>query len=59
MQSLSRKNKGIRYLFCVIDLYSKYVFVIPLENKKGISVTNGFNKTIKQSYRKPNKMWVD
>ena len=47
MQSLSRKNKGIRYLLCAIDLYSKYAFVIPLENKKGISVTNGFNKIIK------------
>ena len=47
MQSLSRKNKGIKYLLCVIDLYSKYAFVIPLENKKGISVTNAFNKIIK------------
>ena len=60
MQSLSRKNKGIRYLLCVIiDLYSKYAFVIPIENKKGISVTNGFNKIIKQSNRKLNKIWVD
>ena len=59
MQSLSSKNKGIKYLLCAIDLYSKYAFVIPLENKKGISVTNGFNKIIKQSNRKPNKIWVD
>ena len=59
MQSLSRKNKGIKYLLCAIDLYSKYAFVILLENKKGISVTNGFNKIIKQSNRKPNKIWVD
>ena len=59
MQSLSRKNKGIKYLLCAIDLYSKYAFVIPLENKKGISVTNGFNKIIKQCNRKPNKIWVD
>ena len=59
MQSLSRKNKGMNYLLCAIDLYSKYAFVIPLENKKGISVTNGFNKIIKQSNRKPNKIWVD
>ena len=29
MQSLSRKNKGIKYLLCAIDLYSKYAFVIP------------------------------
>ena len=59
MQSLSRKNKGIKYLLCAIDFYSKYAFVIPLENKKGISVTNGFNKIIKQSNRKPNKISVD
>ena len=59
MQSLSRKNKGIKYLLCAIDLYSKFAVVIPLENKKGISVTNGFNKIIKQSNRKPNKIWVD
>ena len=59
MQSLSRKNKGIKYLLCAIDLYSKYAFVIPLKDKKGISVTNGFNKIIKQSGTKPNKIWVD
>ena len=34
MQSLSRKNKGIKYVLCVIDLYSKYAFVIPLKDKK-------------------------
>ena len=59
MQSLSRKNKGIKYLLCVIDLYSKYAFVIPLKNEKGISIVNAFNKIIKQSNRKPNKIWVD
>ena len=59
MQSLSRKNKGIKYLLCAIDLYSKYAFVIPLKDKKGISIVNAFNKIIKQSNRKPNKRWVD
>ena len=59
MESLSRKNKSIKYLLCVIDLYSKYVFVIPLKDKKGISIVNAFNKIIKQSNRKPNKIWVD
>ena len=59
MQSLSRKNKGIKYLLCAIDLYSKYVLVIPLKDKNGISIVNAFNKIIKQSERKPNKMWVD
>ena len=59
LKSLSRKNKGIKYLLCAIDLYSKYAFVIPLEDKKGISIVNAFNKIIKQSNRKPNKIWVD
>ena len=59
MQSLSRKNKGIKYLLCAIDLYSKYAFVIPLKDKKVISIVNAFNKIIKQSNRKPNKIWVD
>ena len=69
MQSLSRKNKGIKYLLCAIYLYSKYAFVIPLKDKKGISIVNAFNKIIKQPNRrakgtsaqhvKPNKIWVD
>ena len=59
MQSLSRKNKGIKYLLCVKDLYSKYALVIPLKDKKGISIVNTFDKIIKQSERKPNKIWVD
>ena len=59
MQSLSRKNKGIKYLLCAIDLYSKYAFVILLKDKKGISIVNAFNKIIKQSNRKPNKIWID
>ena len=59
MQSLSKTNKGIKYLLRAIDLYSKYAFVVPLKDKKGISVTNGFNKIIKQSGRKPNKIRVD
>ena len=59
MQSLSKKNKGIKYLLCDIDLYTKYAFVIPLKVKKEISIVNAFNKIIKQSNRKPNKIWVD
>ena len=60
MQSLSRKNKGIKYLLCAIDLYSKYAFAVPLKDKKGISIVNAFNKVIKQSNSaKANKIWVD
>ena len=56
---LSKQNKGIKYLLCAIDLYSKYAFVVPLKDNKGISITNAFKKIIKQSGRKPNKIWVD
>ena len=59
MQSLSRKNKGIKYLLCAIDLFSKYAFVVPLKDKKGISINNAFKKIIKQSRKKTNKIWVD
>ena len=56
MQSLSKKNKGI---LCAIDLFSRYAFVVPLKDKKGTSITNAFNKIIKQSNRKPSKIWVN
>ena len=58
-QSLSKKNKGIKYLLCAIDLFSKDAFVVPLKDKIGISIVNAFNKIIKPSNRKPNKIWVD
>ena len=59
MQSLSKKNKSTKYLLCALDLFSKYAFAVPLKDKKGTSITNAFNKIIKQSNRKPNKIWVD
>ena len=40
-------------------MYSNYAFVIPWTDKKGISIVNAFDKIIKQSNRKPNKIWVD
>ena len=58
MQSLSKYNKRIKYLLCAIDLFSKYAWVIPLKDKKGISIVNGFQKIISKG-RKRNKIWVD
>ena len=58
MQSLSKYNKGIKYLLCAIDLFSKYAWVIPLKDKKGTSIVNAFQKIISKG-RKPNKIWVD
>ena len=59
MQLLSKFNKGIKYLLCVIDLFSKYASVVPLKDKKGISIVNAFQSILNESKRKPNKLWVD
>ena len=60
MQLLSRYNKGVRILLCVIDIFSKYAWVIPLKDKKGISILEVLQIILKQSNsRKPNKIWVD
>ena len=58
MQSLSKYNKGIKYLLCAIDLFSKYAWVVPLKGKRGISIVNAFQKIISE-LRKPNKLWID
>ena len=58
MQSLSKYNKGIKYLLCEIDLLSKYLWVVPLKDKRGISIVNAFQKVISEG-RKPDKIWVD
>ena len=52
MQLLSKFNKGFRFLLYVIDIFSKYAWVIPLKDKKGISTVNGFQKILKESNRK-------
>ena len=66
MQSLSKYNKGIKYLLCAIDLFSKYAWVIPIKDKKWTSIVNAFKKMISEKSkaeskqrRKANKIWVD
>ena len=59
MQLISNFNKGFRFLLFVIDIFSKYAWVIPLKDKKGTSIVNAFQKILDISKRKPNKIWVD
>ena len=59
MQLLSKFNKGFRFLLCVIDIFSKYAWVMPLKDKKGISIVNAFKIILTESNRKPDKIWVD
>ena len=59
MQSTSKFHKGFRFLLCVIDIFSKYAWVALLKDKKGVTIFNKFQKILKDSMRKPNKIWVD
>ena len=59
MQLISKFNKGFRVLLCVIDIFSIYAWVVPLKDKKGVSIVNFFQKILDKPARKPNKIWVD
>ena len=59
MQLIGKFNKGFRFLLCVIDNFSKYASVVPLKDKKGVSIVNALQKILDDSKRKPNKIWVD
>ena len=64
MQLISNFNKIFRFLLCVIDIFSKYAWVVALKDKKGASIVNAFQKILGKSKKlhsgcKPNKIWVD
>ena len=57
MQLISKINKGISFLLCVIDICSKHAWVVPLKDQKRIIITNAFQKVLINSEHKPNKIW--
>ena len=59
MQLISKYNERIRFLLCVIDIFSKYAWDVRLKDKKGITIVNAFQNILGNSKRKPNKIWVD
>ena len=58
MQLIGKFNKGFRFLLCAIDIYSKYAWVVPLKDKKGVNIVIAFQRILDDSKRKPNKIWV-
>ena len=56
---MSSKNKNIKYLLCVIDAFTKYLWVKLLKYKKGKTVINAFVEIVNKSNCKPNKLWVN
>ena len=59
MQLITKLNKGFRFLLCVIDIFNKYAWVVPLKDKKDVSIVDAFQKILNDSTRIPNKRWVD
>ena len=62
MQKLSKWNKGYKYLLMVLDLFSKYGWIVPLKTKTGLEVSKAFEsifKKAKPAQGKPKKLWVD
>ena len=57
MLKFSKMNKSYRYLLTCIDIFSKFAFVIPLKDKKGIAIKNALEKIFKK--RKPQFLWTD
>ena len=62
LQLISKFNKGFRFSLCVVDIFSKYAWVVPLKHRKGLSIVNAFYKILKQSNRKQNmggqRQWI-
>ena len=57
MQAFSKDNNGIKYLLTIIDIFSKFVWIIPLKRKTGQEVANAFSSILKEP--RPSKTWVD
>ena len=59
MESLPSKNKNVKYLLCVIDVFTKHAWVKPLIDIKCKTVLNAFIEIVNEFNCKPNKLWVD
>ena len=59
IQKFSKWNKGVKYLLTVIDVFSKYGWIVPLKDKKTESVSSAFDRIFKKSKRKPEMLWTD
>ena len=57
MQGFSTDNNGIKYSLTVIDIFSKFVGIVPLKRKTGQEIANAISMILKE--RRPSKMWVD
>ena len=59
MNHFARHNRGYKYLLTIIDIFSRYAWVVPLKTKTGKEITAAFSSVLKKSKRKPQKLWTD
>ena len=59
MQLNNKFKKEFHFLLCVIDVYSKYTWIVPSKDKKGVAITKAFQEILDKSGRIPNKIWID
>ena len=58
-QLISEYDKGIQFLFSVLDIYRKYTSAVSLTVIKDIAITKAFPKILGDSGWKPNIIWID
>ena len=56
---MSKFNKRIRFLLCLIDIFNKYALIAPLKDKESFTITNAFQTILNEAKPKPNKIWID
>ena len=59
MQLISKFNKGFRFLLCVIDIFSKYAWILLFKDKKSVSIVHIFSKTVERIQSKTKQKWID
>jgi hypothetical protein len=59
MESFADQNNGFKWILCIIDVFSKFAWCIPLKNKSADTVLHAFINVVKKSGRSPEKIWVD
>ena len=57
--SLSFRNNNVKYLLCVIDVFTKYAWAKPFKDKNGKAVLNTFIEIVNESNCKPNTLWFE
>ena len=59
IQLISKFNKGVKFFLCVIDIFSKYAWLVTLRDTRSVGIVAAFQSILKQLNRKPSKIWVD